>query len=1024
MNLSELCIKRPVFATVISLIMITLGLLGFFYLDTRFMPTFEQHSISITTFYNGASAQLVENSITTPLEEAISGISGIDIIKSDSRQGFSSITVKIKPDEDLYSIANKIRNKVAVAQASLPGSVKSPEVKAGWDDMELLDIGFTSTSLSLNALRDYLDRYVINRIEQIPGIANVSVDGAKKYAMRIWLNPLTLKAYQLSVSEVRDAITNSNIQLPAGKIEGESINFPVTAQTQLSNVKQFANIIIKNSDDKLIRLRDLGRVELGSDNTDKSIVRINGKRGIQLTISNSTESNPILAAKQVVQLLAEIKHQLPSGIQAFTTFNQARFMQASVHEVYISIFLAILCVALIIYLFFGRARSAIIPIITIPICLITTLAIMYALGFSLNVITLLALVLSIGLVVDDAIVVLENIHRHMEAGLSRWHASIKGSKEITFPVIAMTLTLAAVYAPIGLMKGGAQHIFASFAFTLAGAVIISGFVALTLSPMMCARLLPATVERNNRLNKRVHHFFQILSSHYQRLLFRALRWRFLIILATLLIAVGGYFLFHAIPKDFMPQEDMGFMITVMTTPNGQTVEKTARSENAVTSLIRENPAVQSTLSFATQTSGFNLIFTTLKPYNERHISANALANDINKRIQNNPELNAFSFAPSFGNSGHYQLEFSIMGSSDYKQLYTVSQNLISELKKYPMLRQVKSNIEFNNQQYTLNVNRDLAGKIGVSVKTIDQTVADLLGGSAISTFNMGGRNYDVYLQAQDPFLHSARVFSQFYVKNNNAQLVSLDNIVNLTPTLTQPVLTHFNRSRSATISAQLAPNYALGTVVEYLNQQLPHLLPSDVKYSFMSGARRILQASNDVGLLFILAIVFIYLVLCAQFESFLDPLIILLGVPLSMVGAMFALKLTGGSLNIFTDIGLVTLIGLIAKHGILITQFANRLQERGISATHALVRSATIRLRPILMTTAAMVFGALPLLFSQGASQASRAQIGIVIIAGLVFGTFFSLIVVPMTYSYASSIKRWKKRRFNITELQESYHHD
>lgn len=1010
MNISEICIKRPVLAIVISLIMVLSGLMGCSYLQTRFFPKFEASNLMISTSYPGASAKLVETSITTPLEEAISGVEGIDDMYSTSAQGSSFITIDLQDGFDADVVANKIRNRISENSDKLPTLQQPPMVQVGWGDMDLLDIGVTSPTMSPLQLRDYLERYVINRIEQLPDIASVQVDGGNKYAMRIELNPRKLHAYGLSVDDIKNAITSSNIQLPAGEIKANSMDYPITAKTKLQNLSQFSNLIISNHDNHIVRLSDVADVKLGRDSADQTIVRINGQRGVNMTVFNTTDGNPIKAAAAVTKLLAQLQTQLPPGMKISTTFNQATFMKASVHEVYVAISIAVLCVIVIIFLFLGKLRSVLVPIATIPVCIITTFGLIYLFGYTINVITLLAVVLSVGLIVDDAIVMLENIYRHIEQGRSPREAARIGSKEITFAVIAMTLTLAAVYAPIGLIHGKAAHIFGSFAYTLAGAVIVSGIVALTLSPMMCARVLPHTIS-NSGYSKALYTAFDKLEAGYRKALSHILKVRLSIVFAVICIAVAGYFLVTSIPKGFMPHEDMGMLMVNIDTPSGSSIEFNNQQENKVYAILKQFPAIATISEFSTKAvDHFDNVFVTLKPFKDRTMSATQLANAVNAEIAKTPSLNASAFSPSFGGSMQHALQFYILDSGSYLDLYQLVQKTMNSLKHYPGLSKINTELKFDNQQYAMTIKRELASQLDVSAESIDNTMATLLGGSTISTFAMNGRDYDVYMRAEDDYLHNLNAINQFYVKNGSGKLIPLSNLVTITPTLEQLKLSHYNRLRSALVYANIAPNYKLSQAVLYLNQHLPQLLPDHAKFAFTGLAKQIGDTSNNMGVMFILGILFIYLVLCAQFESFLDPLIILLAVPLSIVSALAALKIIGASLNIYTAIGLLTLIGLIAKHGILITQFANQLQQQGKDYTAALIEAAGIRLRPILMTTAAMVFGALPLVLSSGASANSRFQIGIVIIVGLVCGTFFSLIVVPVLYSLAGQ-SRYKLRQ-------------
>lgn len=1016
-RLPEICINRPVLATVISLILMVIGILGYNNLTTRFFPKHERNSLIISTSYPGASAKLVETSITTPLEKNVSGIEGIDIIESVSSAGQSNIDIRLKDGYDPLELANKVRNRVAMSQYELPSTVKPPQIFSGHGSSELLDYGFLIKNNKLDALRDYLDRYVVPRLQQVSGVASASVFGANVYAMRVWLDPQKLAAVHLDANDIKTAIRNANVEQPAGRIKGKLIEFPITAKTKLHTAKEFGNIIVKKTNNQTVRLSDVAHVTLGTDTTRQEFVRVNGKLGVFLAIYNNTSANPIATADRVKAIMHDVKKQLPASISIIPSWDETIFMRASVDEVYFSIALAIACVILVILAFLGRLRNILIPVVTIPICVVATFGILYFAGLSINMITLLAIVLSIGLIVDDAIVMLENIHRHIELGETPKTAATRGSREITFAVIAMTLTLAAVYAPIALIQGQAATFFRSFAFSLAGAVLISGLVALTLSPMMCAYLLKSH-SGTTGYTLRLERFFNRMKSLYGNALDRLLRHRLRIVMLTLLIAVAGGFVFTSLPKGFMPAEDMGFLFSRLITPSGTPAEVADQQLLKTTDIIKQHSGVESIMSFTeTGGDGMNRIFVLLKPYEQRNTSASALANQINRETKKVPGLNVATFAPSFGSGSSGQIIFYLYGAGNYIALNQTVKTLLDRLKRYPGLKQLNSNLAFNSQQYDLTVNRELASQLGVSVRNIDDNVAALLGGTVVSTFDLNGHTYDVYLQAEENYLNSFESLDKFKIKNDQQQLIDLGSVVSLTPVLTQPLLQHYNQLRGAEITAQLGPGYKLGEVVGYLQDNLPKLLPSQIKFAFGGRAEDILKTSKSMGMIFLLSIVFIYLVLSAQFESFSDPFVILFAVPFSIIGALAILKLANGSINIYTSIGLITLIGLIAKHGILITQFSNELCAKGKTVNEALIEAASLRLRPILMTTAAMIFGALPLVFATGASAISRREIGLVIVGGLFFGTFFSLILVPITYSYLHDFKRWIRNRYFSHQL-------
>lgn len=1031
MKLIDTCIHRPVLATVISLILIALGIMGYQRLATRFFPKFEQPTLTVTTQYPGASAKLIETNITTPLEDAISGISGIDTIESNSSTGVSQITVTLKSNADKNELANQIRNQVAAAQTNLPQDSQAPIVRTGRDSWELMDIVATDSSQSLVSIRDYIDRYLTNSIQEISGVADVTVGGSGQYVMKISLDPKKLAFFRLTTQDISTAIQQSNLSLPVGQIQADQLYYPITADTKLTSAEAFGNIILANRNNHLIRLSDVATVALSTPDTQQMIVHINGKRGVLIQVYNTNEANPIDVAAHVKALLKNVNSQLPPGMTLTTVYDQSLYMKASVHEVYIAIGLSVLCVCAVILLFLGDLRASLIPIVTIPICLIATFGLMALLGFTINVITLLAVVLSIGLVVDDAIVMLENIYRYIEEGMSPLKAAIKGANEIKFAIIAMTLTLAAVYAPVGLVQGDFSQIVRSFAFTLAGAVIISGFVALTLSPMMSAKGLRALPPESStqpqvrgffrrislrQYQRQLSYFFDGMSRQYQRGLSHVLNRRWLVVVLFLGIATSGFFLAKSLGFDFMPKEDMGFLVTVMPPSSG--VSSQALSQQMMTDvmpILQKNSNIENSLAIAStnDVNNFNIIFSLLKPYQQRHQSAQVIANTINAQLGKIPGIRAHSFPPSFGGSMQHQLAFNLMGGRNEQNLYQVSQSLIQRLKDIPGLTNVNASMNFNSQQYVLHVNRNLLGYLNLNVAQVDQTLATLWGGSTVSTFDLANKAYDVWLQAQPSYLRNIKAINDFYVRSSGNQMVPLSSVVTAKSILTQPEYTHYNRFLSTTISAQLKPGYNLGQVVQTLQAELPQLLPTNIKYAFIGAAKQMLSSNSHMGTLFILALVFIYLVLSAQFESFLDPLIILLVVPLTVVGALLGLKLFQGTFNIYTTVGLVTLIGLIAKHGILMTTFANTLRDEGVAVAEAIKRAAAIRLRPILMTTAATVFGALPLVLAAGASANSRRQIGLVIIFGMVLGTFFSLVVVPVAYSLMASVRGWVARRFS-----------
>lgn len=1005
MTLPEICINRPVFAIVLSIVIMVLGALGFSQLETRYFPNVNSYSIYIETTYPGANATLIETTINSKIEDAVNTIGGIDTLKSTASQGSGTVTIRFRPGVNFSDKANEVRDKVAGIRGQLPSEIEPPIVNLGNEDDMLLDISFTSSTMDPAQIRDYVDRYVKDAIQQIPGISAVLLEGANDYAMRIWLEPEKMAARNITVGDIQSALVSGNVQLPAGEFKSTTMYFPVQEDTQLHSAAEFNNLTAAARNGNIIRINDIGHAEWGLSG-DPTFIRVDGKPAVDADIYLEIGANPIAVSEAVYKAIKRIAPTLPFGMKMKVSYNTATFLKASIHEVYYSIFFAILCVLAVIFLFLGNLRAVLIPVVTIPICIIGVFGLIAVLGYSINMLTLLAIVLAIGLVVDDAVVVLENVYRHLEQGESPKKAAVIGSNEIIFAVIAMTITLIAVYMPVGFMSDRAALIFREFAFTLAGAVLISGFVALTLSPSMCALLLRQG--KSNNFSIKIDHLFERLKKSYLFALDKLLANRLKILLIGILLLICGGIIFYYLPKEFAPDEDMGIIITSLKTPTGSNTAYTFNYVQQVEQQIQKIPERYSLFSVVEsnkQESGNLFLF--LKPEKNRKRSAKQIADEMNVSLQKIPGISISSFAISpFTGAQKHGLEVKILTSDSYEVLNKTMQELLKKLKSYPGLINAQSSVKFDSQQFNLIINRDLANNLGISIRDIDHTIATLLGGSYFTDFYLGNKSYKVKAQASSGNIASVEDLSKFYVRSQSGNLVSLDNLIKAQPFLAQPDLDHYNRLRSATLSAELAPGYTMNSAINYLNKNLPEWLPPDTKYAFSGLAKEMLESGQSAGLLFLLALAFIFLVLAAQFESFIDPLIILLTVPLSIVGALAVLGLVGGSVNLYTAIGLITLVGLITKHGILIVQFANQLQSEGLAIFPAIRQAAAIRLRPILMTTGAMALGAIPLAFATGTGAASRSQIGWVIVGGLLFGTFFSLGVIPVAYSYFSKFAR------------------
>ncbi len=1025
MNLSEICIRRPVLSCVISLVLIILGVLAFTRLSVNYLPNFSSTSINISTGWDGASALYMEQNITTPLEDTVSAVAGVDYIESTSIKGGSSISLTLNDHADYDEVMNDVRTRVDMSLKRLPDNLpNTPIVKEGYRSTALMRLAVYDPNLELQNLQDFVTRNIEDQLSQIEGVGDVRVHGAAPYSMVITVDPQKLKTLKLSVQEIANAIADANTQQAAGTIIGNAIDFPLNLDTSLKTRQDFANVVIKNDQGTLLMVKDIAQVELKGFETTSVIAKYNGHPAVIIEVNTTNDANEIKTAQSVKQFVERLKPSLPEGLVIQPYSDMSVFMNSSVNEVYVAIFFAVVFVVLVILVFLGNLTSVFIPVITIPICLIATFALMYVFGFSINMVTLIAIVLSIGLVVDDAIVVLENTYRRMEMGEKPFDAAINSSREIVFAIVVMTLTLAAVYAPFGFMSGMSSAFLTPFAYTLAGAVIISGFVSLTLSPMMCSRLLriPNQIARvspwalGDRWQQLVARLLSGLTTAYQSLLKQLIRSKVIVLSVMVLLVIGGFFLVRTIPFNAIPDEDVGLLFAVYYSPINEDVNVAENKLETIVSLTKGIDAIASTVSIA---QGSNIhgapsfVIIQLKPWSERTQSAADVQKILNQRIKKTTGINAVAHALGGSHAGYSGIEFILYGSSDYDQLYRNATTIMSQLQaSNPQFSDMRSDITYDMQEYDIDINKIMAAKLNVPIRDITDTIATLLGTQSVTNFSLSSFSYSAYLLADAESRKNLYSMLSFYVKNADGNMIPLSEMVSLKPMIRQSQLPHYNRQQSTTISAQLDASYSMADAIQYLNQTLPSLLPQGVSFTYTGDALEAIESNSSTGILFLLSAAFIYLILAAQFESFLDPLIILLCVPLSIIFALLCLRYAGGTINLYTVIGLITLIGLIAKHGILITQFANNELEQGVSLNQAIIRGATIRLRPILMTTAAMVMGALPLLLSTGPGANSRYQIGLVIVSGMLGGTFFSLFIVPAAYAL---LKQFKYRKYQNT---------
>ncbi len=1001
----EFFIRRPVFSTVLSLILLLIGLVSYSQLTVREYPNIDEPIVSVSTVYPGASAEIIETQVTLVLESSIAGIEGIETMTSSSKPEKSDITVRFRLNVDPDVAAADVRDRVSRVRSRLPSETEESVIaKVEADAQPIIYLAFTSDRHTTMSISDYADRYVRDRLQNIPGVAEVPILGERRYAMRIWLDRTRLASYELTVANIEDAVREQNVEVPSGRIESLDREFTVLSRTGLSTPEEFERIVVKDADGFMVRLGDVATVKLGPEDERRS-TRFNGDTAIMLGVIKQATANPLEVSRAMEDAMAELTADLPPGMEASIAYDNSIFIERSIAAVYTTIAEAVALVLVVIFFFLRSVRATLVPLVTIPISLVGVFALMDLLGFSINTLTLLALVLAIGLVVDDAIVVLENIHRNVEEGLEPVQAAVMGIREISSAVVAMTLTLAAVYAPVAFASGRTGRLFTEFALTLAGAVLISGFVALTLSPMMCSRLLRGG-ERHGMFYNAVERMIRGLNRGYERLLVITLRARALVLLGSLAVAVTGYHLFVNLESELAPIEDRGVLFTAGHAPEGATVDFTARYVSEFEAMLQSIPEVDTYFVIVGSRAATELIsFSQLSPWEDRERGQKEILQSIRQQLQDVTGVRAFGNSPgSFGQSARNKpVEFVVQSTGTYADLEKHLEAILLEARNFPGLASLDTDLRLDKPQVIVKVDRERAADTGVGVQDLGRALETLLGGRRVTRFNQNGEQYDVIVQLLEDERRTPGAVDDIYVRGHGQSLVQLSNLVQVTETVTPKELNRFNQFRAATITGTLAPGYSLGQGLDALEAAARKTLPSSARYDFAGESREFKDSGNSLLFIFILALGFIFLVLAAQFESFVDPLIILLTVPLSMTGALLALHLTGGTLNIYSQIGLITLIGLISKHGILIVQFANALQARGRSVSDAVSEAASLRLRPILMTTSAMVAGALPLALASGAGAQSRQEIGWVIAGGMTGGTLLTLFVVPTAYTLFAS---------------------
>lgn len=1013
MVLSRLSISRPVLATVMSLMIVLLGVIAFDRLPVREYPNIDAPVMSVRTVFKGASASVIESQITQPLEDSLSGIEGVRTVKSVSREEVSQITVEFLRERDPEAAANDVRDRVARVRGLLPEAADDSVVaKIEADAQAIIWLAFSSDRQSPLEITDYADNVVADQLKTLPGVASVIIGGQRRYAMRVWLDAQRLVAYGLTVQDVEAALRSQNVELPAGRIESEMREFTVQAATDLKTPEEFGNVIVRQAGDTAVRIRDLGRVELGAAD-DRNIVRVNGQPAVGLGIVKQATANTLEVARAIKAEIPRLQKNLPPGMKLQIGFDSSIFIEKSIDAVYKTMAEALVLVVAVIFLFLRSWRATLIPFVTIPVSLIGAFAFLYAFGFTINVLTLLGLVLAIGLVVDDAIVMLENIYRHIEEGMPPLEAARKGAHEIGFAVLAMTLTLASVFAPLAFATGNTGRLFTEFALTVAAAVLVSGFVALTLTPMMCSRLLKHET-RHGALFMLGERVLNGMNRGYRNLLTHVLNVRWVTIVLFVLVAVAAWALMKSLKSELAPTEDRGFFIGFMLAPEGSTMAYTDQYARQLEGIYQTVPEIRT--AFVVVAPGLErpnpvntaLSFVMLKPWEERARSQMEITQSLGPRMfVSMPGVLAFPInPPSLGqNFRNPPLQFVVQAPS-YQALDEALEKLMAKVRNYPGLVNADTDLKLNKPQLSISVNRDKAADMDVGVDTIGRTLESLMGGREVTRFKREGEQYDVIVQLDPQDRATPQDLGVVYVRGADGALTPLSNLIAVQETVAPKELNHFNRQRAAIISANIAPGYTLGEALSFMDQAAKETLPAGFQTTLDGQSREFRESGKTLLITFGLALVFIYLVLAAQFESFRGPFVIMLTVPLAMTGALLALKLTGGTLNVYSQIGLIMLVGLITKHGILIVEFANQLMEQGKAVREAVIEAAALRLRPILMTTAAMVLGAVPLAIATGAGAESRSPIGWVIVGGLLLGTLLTLFVIPVAYTLLSGKAR------------------
>ncbi|MEH6610971.1 MAG: efflux RND transporter permease subunit [Halioglobus sp.] len=995
MALTDSFIKRPVLAIVVSALLLLLGTTSLSTVPLREFPELERSTIFVYTYYRGASARTVQGFVTTPLQVRLAGARGIEYITSQSNPGRSDIEIHVRLGENSSDVLTEVIAKVNEAREDLPREIEDPVITVTGGGDALMYMAFNSKQMSPSSITDYVARNIQPELATLPGVGKAEVMGQFP-AMRIWLDPVRMAAFGVTATDINDAISRENYISTAGSTEGNLIRASVDARTDSATPEAFAAMVVRQTGDERVLLGDVADIELGSENSQTRLFS-SGVEGIFVSITGTPDSNPLEVAKEVKNAIPRLQAALPADLELFLDWDGSRPIQGALDEVIVTLFEAALIVMLVIYCFLGSARVILIPLVAIPLSLIGVVFLIHAMGFSLNLLTLLAMVIAIGLVVDDAIVVVENVHRHIERGETPLNAASRGAREVALPVVAMTLTLAAVYAPIAFIGGLTGALFTEFALTLAGAVIVSGIVALTLSPMMCSRLLKDH-EHQGRFADWLDIKFSTLTAAYRRLLCYSLDNRKAVLLFGACIVLSLPLMFVMAQKELAPEEDSGSLYLIGTPPKHANLDYIVYFLDQVVDAWKTVP--EASHSWQIASTNFNMGGLSLVDWDERDRSQKEIQTELQQKFSAIAGLQVLAFAnpPLPGSDAGLPVNFVVASTASYEEVLQVTDDLLIAARESGLFIFVEQTLKFDRPEVTVDIDRDRAGRLGISMQAVGETLAVMLGEAETNRFNLKGRSYKVIPQAGRGFRLTKEELEKYYVRTSSDELVPLSAVITLSSKVEPNELTQYQQLNSSTIQGMMMPPNSVGTGLEFLQDKLAEIAPINFRAGYTGSSRQFMQETGTFPILFGLSLTLIFLVLSAQFNSFRDPFVVLVSVPLSIFGAMVPIALGFVTLNIYTQIGLLTLIGLISKHGILIVEFANNLVLAGHDRRAAVEEAAALRLRPILMTTFATVLGVWPLVVASGPGANSRFSIGLMITAGMLVGTLFTLFVLPVFF--------------------------